>query len=175
MDAEAAALILDTPRLQLRKVALADGPFLRGLLNEPSWLENIGDRQVRSLADAEDYIRGSIWAQYRASGYGMYAVWLKATLAPIGICGLVQRAYLPAPDLGFALSAAYVGQGFAFEAAHALVQHASHSLGIGRLYAIAKRGNERSLSLLGRLGFRHEGAYVPPHGSAVELYVLSIP
>jgi len=174
-ELEAHGPIVETARLQLRKVALSDGPFFLRLLNEPSWLENIGDRHVRSIAQAEDHIKSSIWTQYRASGYGMYAISLKATLSPIGICGLVERSFLPAPDLGFALLPAYVGQGFAFEAAHALLEHASSSFGIGQLYAIVKRDNGRSIKLLGRLGFHRERPYSMPQGEEVELYAVSIP
>ena len=82
---------------------MSDGSFFLRLLNDPSWLENIGDRGVHSDADAESYIKNSIWAHYHFYGYGMYAVQLKSTSLPIGICGLVKRDFLSAPDLGFAL------------------------------------------------------------------------
>ena len=48
--------------------------------------------------------------------------------------------------------------------------HAQNKLGIGRLYAIARRGNYRSVRLLDRLGFRYEGPYATPEGEQVELY-----
>ena len=164
---------LETPRLQLRAVALSDAPFFLQLLNDPSWLENIGDREVRSNAAAEDYIRNSIWAQYRAYGYGMYAVELKAMAAPVGICGLVKRDFLSAPDLGFALLPQYAGLGYASEAARALLAHAARDLQIERLYAITKRSNERSIRLLTRLGFRHDGPFVTPQGAEVDLYATT--
>jgi len=151
-------------------VALSDGSFFLRLLNDPSWVENIGDRGVHSDADAESYIKNSIWAHYHIYGYGMYAVQLKSTSLPIGICGLVKRDFLSAPDLGFALLPDYVGQGFGSEAARGLMSHARNKLAIGRLYAIARRGNDRSVRLLDRLGFRYEGPYATPQGEQVELY-----
>ena len=103
-------------------------------------------------------------------GYGMYAVQLKSTTVPIGICGLLRRHVLSAPDLGFALLRDYVGRGFASEAARGLMLHAENELRVGRLYAIVKRGNHRSGRLLDRPGFRYEGRDVTPQGEEVEPY-----
>ena len=135
-------------------MALEDAAFLLRLLNEPSWLENIGDRGVRTLADAEDYIRNNIWAAYRSCGFGLYTVQLKSAPSPIGLCGLVKRDFLSSPDLGFALLPEYVGNGYATEAASAVIAYAHATLAIGRLYAIVQPGNARSVSLLERLGFK---------------------
>ena len=172
---DAAGPIVETPRLLLRGMALSDSSFLLTLLNDPSWQENIGDRGVRSAADAEGYVRNTIWAQYQAYGYGLGVVQLRSTTLPIGICGLVKRDFLTAPDLGFALLPEYVGRGYACEAARGLMVHAEKNLGIGRLYAIVKRANHRSLRLLGRLGFHHEGPYLLPQGEQVELYARASP
>jgi len=126
---------------------------------------------VRSLADAEGYIRNSLQAAYRTCGFGLYALELKSARDLIGLCGLVQRDFLPSPDLGFALLADFVGQGYASEAARAVMEHARTTLGIERLYAIVKPGNQRSVRLLERLGFRREGPYLVRQGDEVELYV----
>ncbi len=152
-------------------MALADAAFFLRLLNEPSWLANIGDRGVRTLADAEGYIRNNIWVPYQAHGFGLYAVQLKSSPLPIGLCGLLKRDFLSSPDLGFALLPDYVGHGYATEAARAVMSHARAALGIGRLYAIVKSGNQRSVRLLGQLGFRGAGPYQIPQGDEVELYV----
>ena len=185
--------MLTTARLELRCAALEDAAFLLRLLNDPSWLENIGDRGVRTSADAERYIRDNLQAPYRSLGYGMYVVQLResaqastpasgepnvqphapASAQPIGLCGLVKRAYLPDPDLGFALLPEFVGFGYASEAARAVLRHAQLALGLGKLYAIVKRGNQRSEKLLEALGFRHQGPYALPQGSEVELYVTT--
>ena len=163
--------ILQTPRLELRAAASSDRSFFLQLLNDPAWLENIGDRGIRSEADAEGYIRSSIWAQYDAFGYGMYLVQLKGTMLPVGICGLVKRDFLGAPDLGFALLPEHVGHGYADEATRGLIAHAKSRWAIGQLYAIVKAANERSVRLLQRLGFEYERPYVLPQGGNIELYV----
>jgi RimJ/RimL family protein N-acetyltransferase len=165
--------VLATPRLKLRAAALTDAAFFLALLNDPAWLEDIGDRGVRSAADAERYIRDNIQPPYRSLGYGMYVVELNATEQPIGVCGLVKRDFLPGPDLGFALLPEFAGCGYASEAGRAVLDHAQRTLGIGQLYAIVKRGNQRSVRLLGGLGFRHEGPYANPQGGELELYITT--
>ena len=165
--------VLETPRLVLHTAALTDADFFLALLNDPSWLENIGDRGVRSRADAERYITDNVQAPYRTLGYGMYVVQRKATGQPIGVCGLVRRDFLPGPDLGFALLPRFVGMGYASEAARAVMEHARRGLGIGQFYAIVKRGNHRSVTLLTELGFHHQGPCPAPPGDEVELYVTT--
>ncbi|HXY96914.1 MAG TPA: GNAT family N-acetyltransferase [Steroidobacteraceae bacterium] len=165
--------ILTTARLELRPATLEDAAFFLRLLNEPSWLENIGDRGVRTLADAEGYIRNNIWVPYQAHGFGLHTVLLKSSPLPIGLCGLLKRDFLAAPDLGFALLPEFCGLGLATEAARAVLSHAQAGLGIGRLYAIVKPGNQRSVRLLEQLGFRHEGPCQIPQGDEVELFQLN--
>jgi [ribosomal protein S5]-alanine N-acetyltransferase len=152
-------------------VTLEDAAFILRLLNEPSWLANIGDRGVRTLADAEDYIRNNIQAAYQAHGFGLYALQIRSDPLPIGLCGLVQRDFLSSPDLGFALLPEHCGHGYAAEAARAVLKHARVELGIERLYAIVRPGNQRSVRLLEQLGFRRTVPYQIPQGDAVELYV----
>ena len=154
-------------------MTLEDAAFFLRLLNEPSWLENIGDRGVRTLADAEGYIRNNIWAAYEAHGFGLYALQLKSNPLPIGLCGLVKRDFLASPDLGFALLPEYWGHGYATEAVRAVRSHAQAGLGIERLYAIVKPGNQRSVRLLEQLGFRRQGPCQIPQGDEVELFQLN--
>ena len=168
---DAPIVVLETTRLRLRTVTTADAEFFLRLLNEPSWLENIGDRGVSSREDAERYIMDTVRAPYQALGYGMYAVQPKSTTLPIGICGLVKRDFLPAPDLGVALLPEFAGQGYATEAARAVLLHAQDRLGIERLYALVRHGNQRSVRLLERLGFHREGLCPTPQGTEVELFI----
>jgi [ribosomal protein S5]-alanine N-acetyltransferase len=162
---------LETARLALRAVTLADSAFLVRLLNEPSWLANIGDRGVRSGADAERYITARIWTQYRRYGYGMYVLELKSTRVPVGTCGLVRRDFLAGPDLGFALLPEFVGQGLAREAAARVLLHAKTQLDVRPLYAVVRCENLASVRVLERLGFQRQGRVCAPEGEDLELYV----
>lgn len=150
---------------------LDDADFLLRQLTQPSWLQYIGDRGVASVADAERYIESRIFGQYSALGYGMYVIESKASGEPVGLCGLVKREYLPDPDLGFALLEEHWGQGYATEAAAAVVEHERQALGITRLFAITTVTNERSGNVLAKLGFRLDNdAYVTPQGERLRLY-----
>ena len=150
-------MTLVTARLRLRELTVADAPFILRLLNEPSFIENIGDRGVRTVEDARVYIENGPVASYIRFGFGLYLVELSLSGEPIGICGILQRDALPDPDLGFAFLPAYWGQGFAFEAAAEVRRYARTELGVGRLLAITNPQNDPSIRLLEKLGFRFEG------------------
>jgi RimJ/RimL family protein N-acetyltransferase len=148
--------MLETARLALTRLADRDAEFIRGLLNEPSFLRYIGDRGVRTTDDARRYIRDGPVASYARYGYGLLRVGLKADDTPIGICGVLKRDTLPEPDLGFSLLPAYWSKGYAHEAADAVMRQARDVLGVGRILAITSVDNESSIRLLGKLGFRFE-------------------
>lgn len=147
---------IDTARLALTELADADAEFIRGLLNEPSFLRYIGDRGVRTVEDARRYIQDGPAAMYAKYGYGLLRVGLGDSGTPIGICGVLKRDALPDPDLGFSLLPAYWSQGYAFEAADAVMCDARERLQLGRILAITSPDNEPSIRLLGKLGFRFE-------------------
>jgi RimJ/RimL family protein N-acetyltransferase len=148
--------ILSTPRLTLRQLSTADAAFMLELLNEKPFLENIGDRGVRNVADAEAYIVSGPVASYQKLGFGLYAVERKEPAEPIGICGLLKREYLDDVDLGFALLQKFWGQGYAHESAEAVMHYARTTLGLKRIVATTKPHNRDSEKLLEKLGFRFE-------------------
>lgn len=168
-------IVRETTRLYVRHVVPDDAAFLLQQVNEPGWLANIGDRGVHDLAGAEAFIRDKVLAPYDTLGYGMYVVESKATGAPVGLCGLVKRAFLPDPDLGFALLQRHWGRGYAVEAGTAVLRHAWDDLGLARLLAITTPGNARSGCVLSKLGFvlQPEG-HRTPEGEDLKLY-LAIP
>jgi RimJ/RimL family protein N-acetyltransferase len=148
--------VLETERLLLRRVTVDDAPFILELLNEPSFLEFIGDKGVRSLDDARGYILNGPVASYDRFGFGLYLVILKSDAAPIGMCGLLKRDTLPDVDLGYALRPPWWGQGHAFEAAAAVLVHGRETFGLRRIVAITAPHNASSKRLLEKLGMRYE-------------------
>ena len=160
-----------TARLRLRLISESDAPFILQLVNDPQWLLHIGDRAVHSLDDARRYIRTGMLAMYERFGFGLYVVELKSGTVPIGLCGLLKRDYLDAMDIGFAYLPQHRGQGYALEAAEAVIQYARASLGATRLAAITSRTNDASARLLGKLGFRLVGDLcVAEEGESLRLY-----
>jgi RimJ/RimL family protein N-acetyltransferase len=148
--------IIETDRLILRPFNPADAEFILVLLNEPSFLRYIGDKKVRNVEDARQYILNGPVASYERNGFGLCLVELRESHVPIGMCGLLKREELPQPDIGFAFLPAYWNQGFAYEAAAAVLQDASERLRLERILAITSLDNDASIKLLQRLGFRFE-------------------
>jgi RimJ/RimL family protein N-acetyltransferase len=148
--------VLETERLTLRRMSNDDDAFIVDLLNQPSFLRYIGDKKVRTAADAQRYIQDGPIASYARFGFGLYLVELKDSGAPIGICGLIKRDSLQDVDLGFAFLPAYWSKGYASEAAEAVLQYGRSVLGLSRIVAITSLDNQDSMKLLGRIGFKEE-------------------
>jgi RimJ/RimL family protein N-acetyltransferase len=156
--------VLETARLQLRWLTPGDAPFMLGLLNEPSFIANIGDRGVRTVEAARDYIIKGPMASYEQNGYGLYMVELTVGGAPTGICGLVKRPFLADADVGFAFLPQYWSQGYAHESAAAVLRYASARFGLARVVAIVSPGNQPSIRLLRKLGLEYDRVIPLPDG-----------
>ncbi len=126
---------------------------------------------MKTIKQAADYIRDGAQSSYGTNGYGLWKVALHSG-EPIGICGLVKRDYLDDVDLGFGYLPEYQGQGYGYEAAKAVVDHATLSLGIGKLVAITTEQNIGSISLLSKLEFKPEGTVIYP-GTEEELLLFN--
>lgn len=151
--------ILQTERLQLHELSdqsQEDIAFVHRLLNEPSFLENIGDRGVRNLEDARGYIVKGPMTSYRANGFGLYRVQTRQEEQTVGMCGLVNRPTLDDVDLGYALLPEFCGHGYAVEAGAAVLADARERLGLERIVAIVDPRNAGSIRVLEKLDFRFE-------------------
>jgi RimJ/RimL family protein N-acetyltransferase len=148
----AAPPILATERLDLRRFTVADAPFILVLLNDPAWIEFIGDKGVRTQEDARNYLRSGPIAMYEREGFGLYLVERRRDRTPIGMCGLIRRPSLTDVDIGFAFLPDHRGQGYAHEAAAAVLAYGRDALGLQRIVAITSPGNVRSATLLEKLG-----------------------
>ncbi|MEZ5427434.1 MAG: GNAT family N-acetyltransferase [Pyrinomonadaceae bacterium] len=173
--------ILETERTILREIVATDAGFVLDLLNQPSFIKYIGDRQVRTLEQAADYIETRFAKSYQENGFGMYLVELKEDLktseirnpkSEIGICGFVRRDTLPDPDLGFAFLPEFGKKGYALETARAMMRYGRETLNLGRVLAITTQDNENSVRLLEKLGFRFDGLIKMP-GDPEELKLFS--
>lgn len=155
------SLICETARLVIRRFTLEDADFIVQLLNDESFIRYIADKQVRTLADAVNYLTSGPVASYNANGFGLNMVLLKTATprltnepaTPIGMCGLLKRPELSLPDLGFAFFPAFCGQGYAREAAAAVLSQAIQAHNLRTVLAVTKPDNLRSNTLLLKLGF----------------------
>ncbi len=148
--------VIGTERLILRRLTVEDGEFILELLNDPAWLRFIGDKGVRTLADARDYILKSPVAMYERLGFGLYLTELKSEGVPVGICGLIKRDSLEDVDIGFAFLPEFWGKGYAYESAAAVMAYGKSTFGLKRIVAITTPDNVSSAKLLEKLGFNFE-------------------
>lgn len=151
------ASILETDRLALCELRANDAPFILELLNDPSFVRHVGDKNVRTLDGARDYIANGPADSYARHGFGLYLVKLKNEVGtPIGICGLLKRDGLEDVDIGYAFLPDFRKQGFAVEAAVATLEYGRRVLGLVRIVAVTSVENEASARLLARLGMTFE-------------------
>lgn len=148
--------VLETDRLILRHFGRGDAEFIVRLLNEPSFIEYIGDKRVRTVEEANRYLLDGPLDSYERFGYGLNMVELKETDEPIGMCGLVRRKTLDDADIGYALLQQYWSKGYARESVEAVLNHARESLGLGRIVAIVTPENFSSIKLLEKVGLTFE-------------------
>lgn len=162
-----------TERLELRRLALDDAAFILELLNEPEFRRFIGDKGVRSPTEAQAYLRDGPLASYREHGFGLLRVGPRGGGEALGICGLVKRPGFDAPDLGFAFLRRHWSNGYAREAAVAVLDEARNGLGLRRILAMVDHGNVSSVRLLEKLGFGFEKrVQMPGETMAVCLYAV---
>jgi len=165
--------ILDTERLTLRTIEPGDAAFYYELVTDPTWLEHIGDKGIRSVEGARTAIIDGPCTMQEKYGHSLYVMERKSDGKPLGLCGLIKRDSLPDVDIGYAIRPAYFGQGYTYEAAAAVVQHARVQLRMKRLLGITSPANTSSIKLLEKLGLVFvENKALPPDGRSTNIYSL---
>ncbi|MGG0814200.1 GNAT family N-acetyltransferase [Paenibacillus alvei] len=166
--------VFETSRLILRELATDDAAFMLRLLNDEAWHRYIGDRGIRTVEGARDYIVNGPMESYQRRGFGLFLTVLKGEKVPIGICGLIKRDSLQDVDIGFAFLPEFRGQGYAYEAAAATLEYGLTKLDLERIVAITSLDNERSGHLLKKIGMKLEGVvHLPGGNEEVKLYATS--
>lgn len=152
----------ETDRLTIRPTLLEDAEFIFELMNSKSWIEFIGDRNIKTIAQAEEYIKSSVFPQFEKYGYSNYTIIKKGCMQKIGTCGLYDREGLDGVDIGFALLPNFQNRGFAFEASSRIKKAAFNDFGINELNAITTKENRASHLLLKKLGMKRIGVIKLP-------------
>lgn len=161
---------IETDRLLLRQYTLNDAPFIYKLMNSEGWLKNIGDRNIKTLEDAEAYMLKNYLSSYEKHGFGPYLVSMKEDGTPLGSAGLYKRDNLEHPDVGFAFMSEFGNKGYAYEAAKAVMQFASERLGLETIVGITIETNLSSIKLLKKLGLAEIGTYKYEDGEELLLF-----
>lgn len=155
----------ETERLWVRPTTTQDSDFILELMNTPKWLEFIGDRNLRTIEDAEKYIETRILPQLARLGFSNYTLIRKSDGKKIGCCGLYDREGLDGVDIGFSFLPQYEKQGFGFESAHRLLQAAKNDFGLKTVSAITAKNNFASQKLIEKLGLELVGVTTLPNDS----------
>lgn len=143
-------------RLLIDQANVNDAPFILKLFNDPGWIEFVGNKGMKTLADARIYIEEKLFAEYDRWGFGFFVVKLKESMTPVGFCGLRKADYLDHVDIGFGLLSQYHGNGYACEAASAVLKNKELSFGLKKVVAIVESGNVNSVKVIERIGLRFE-------------------
>lgn len=166
-------IVTETARLRLRTITADDAAFYYALVNDPTWLEFIGDKGIRTVEQARTAIIDGPVAMQARHGHSLYVMERKEDGLALGLCGLIRRDSLPDVDIGYAIRPAYFGQGYTCEAAQAVLALARGPLGIRRVLGITDPGNTSSIALLHKLGLRFvEMKVLPPGARPTNIYAV---
>lgn len=152
--------ILETERLIVEEAISNDASFFLRLLNSPNWLEFIGDRNIKTLEEATNYIENSLLRSYKENGFGFYKMSLKSSNEPIGAVGFLKRDYLDFPDIGYAILPEYENKGYVSEAAKAIVEYGKNNLKLQTITAITTEKNIASQKILLKIGLHLKGKII---------------
>ncbi|MBA4317275.1 MAG: GNAT family N-acetyltransferase [Flavobacterium sp.] len=147
---------IETERLIIREYTFEDDIFILKLLNDPSFIENIVDKNVRTTEAARNYLSTGPMSSYEKNGFGLWCITLKEGNIPIGMCGLIKRDVLDDIDIGYAFLPEYCSKGYAIESVAAVKKYANINLGIKRVVAVVNPDNARSIKLLEKMNFVYE-------------------
>ncbi|MFK0224482.1 GNAT family N-acetyltransferase [Streptomyces sp. NPDC090303] len=144
-----------TPRLLLRRWNDDDLVPMAEINADPEVMRWIGDGSVRDLDETAAAIE-RYEEEWDEEGFGLFAVELLGSGELIGFAGLSVPDFLPevlpAVEIGWRLGRPYWGQGYASEAAHAVLEFALQDRGLDRVIAIAHTGNRASENVMRKLG-----------------------
>jgi len=165
----------ETERLLLLACTENDAELVLSLLNSPLFIRFVGDRNVRDLEAAKNYIRERMLPQMSRLGFGNYVMLRKSDGTKLGTCGLFDRPGLEGIDIGFGLLEAFHGRGYGYEASVCIRNAAFELFGIKLLRGITVKENKASRGLLEKLGMHYtRDVRLPGDTVDLMLYELSV-
>ena len=149
-------IILETPRLLLRKVIITDAPFFYELNSNPLVVKYTGDKAFKDLEAAENIVR-FLQKQYEQNRYARFIVIEKSTQTTIGWCGLKYHTDTQETDIGYRFMQQHWGKGYATESALACINYGFETLKLTRIIADAMKENIASINIFQKLGMTYFG------------------
>lgn len=157
-------IILSTKRLILRTWKHSDIPLMTAISSDPLVMEHFPAIQDRAATEA---LIDRINQHYEKFGYALYAVEIKDTHEFIGLVGLnhplfeipnFQPKGLPIVEIGWRLSSKHWGQGYATEAAKAVLHYAFTELDLNEIISFTIEANTKSRRVMEKIGLNHSEA-----------------
>jgi ribosomal-protein-alanine N-acetyltransferase len=150
-------MILETSRLTLRPMQLADAPELHAIMSDAEVMAFWDCSEIEDIELTRDLLKSQL-AQVKAQHALYWAMQRTADGAFIGCCDLSQiDRWHHRGEVGFMIGRQAWGEGYTYEAMRAVIDHAAQAQRLRRLSARTHLGNVRSVRLLRRLGFAQEG------------------
>jgi RimJ/RimL family protein N-acetyltransferase len=160
----------ETERLALRPMATEDSAFVLALYNQPNFLKYIGDKNIRTIEEAEEYIKTRFRPQIEKLGYGNYLIARKSDGLKIGSVGIFQREGMDVHDIGFSFLGEFEGKGCGFEAASELMKQAFLYFGLKIISAVTSKDNFASQKLIEKPGLKFQKIVILPDESEELMY-----
>ena len=146
-------------RLRLRHWRDADLSAFAAMNADPRVMEHFPARLSRAESDA---MVGRIREHFAKHGFGLWAVEVPGLAPFIGYVGLAvprfEAHFTPCVEIGWRLAAEHWGQGYATEAAAAVLDHAFGVVGLDEVVSFTIPANRRSLAVMERLGMTRSPA-----------------
>jgi [ribosomal protein S5]-alanine N-acetyltransferase len=158
---------METDRLSLSLLSPEETDFIFELLNTPQWIQFIGNRNIKTKADAAAYIQKI--ADNPTADY--WVVKLKENGTSLGVVTFMKRDYLDHYDIGYAFLPQFGKKGYAYEASKRLLDEvkSEHST----IFATVLKDNKSSIQLLEKLGLKFDKEIII-NNEALQLYAIAI-
>ena len=169
----------ETERLILRQWREADFEPFAAMCSDPKVMEYFP--KILSREETHEMV-GRIQKHFDAHNFGLYACEEKKSDSFIGFVGLqhvpFEAQFTPAVEIGWRIASNYWNQGFATEAALAILDFAAHSLQLPEILALTYKGNMKSRRVMEKLGMTYNASddFLNPHpaikGTWLEQHVV---
>ena len=165
--------VLETNRLVLRRLALADAADLYRIYSDPETMKFMG-KAPDSVEEERDHIRSHIAHHYEKYGVGLWATVLKENNRFIGRCGLMRKQIegVEEVEIAYLLDREYWGKGLATEAAEAILKHGYDKYGFKRIVAVIHPQNVASTRVVEKIEMKYERDVLYGDIGKVALYAL---
>jgi RimJ/RimL family protein N-acetyltransferase len=165
--------ILETNRLVLRLLALADAADLYRIHSDPETMKFMG-KANDSVEEERNHIKAHIANHYEKYEAGLWATVLKENNRLIGRCGLMRKQIegVEEVEIAYLLGRECWGKGLATEAAEAIIKHGYAKYGFKRIVAVIHPQNVASIRVAEKIGMNYERDVVYGDFGKVALYAL---